>query len=886
MLNSIHQKILQLLLLIMISSTTSLAVVPSITVTINGSGEFTGDIIFDYLITDSDNLPVDLLVEFDIGNGFTAATITGTISNIPPAGYSGSIIWNSLTDANGVDASNAIFRITPSDSNGSGSAGESAAFHLDNNEPPFASIETPAGEVVGDIAISYQLSDSEDDVLSLVGEYAVEGVWNQALTQPGISSADYSGSLIWNSLNDLPGVDDINIMFRITVADNDTGNTVATTSFHVDNNNPPFISATGPTEDGFRGNALINYTLFDDETDILGLLIEYSINNGSTWNNASITGDSSNILNYSSAVTWHSLEDIPLFDGVAQIGLTPHDNDRGSSAIVPLSIDNIGLPEVIFTSAFPIDPEEVVGDHTFDYQVIDNEGDSVFLDIEYRRNGASSWTQALIVGETNTLFSNKYKGTLIWQSDSAGQLSHEDRIGVEFRMRARDEHNGAWADTLVIHVDNNVEPEVLIVPMDIPDTITGKINLPLELTDIEGDTLHIFIQFSSDSGSTWNRGTPLGESNTLLPTTFTPTIRYTPTTIWDSVLDVGFVLDAATRLRFAAIDNDRSKWVESNDFIVNNLVGDFSGDFKIDFDDIAGFVDTWNSQDLVRETGPVADTSRVPNLIVTKDGVIDFEDLMTFILMWNWSYDNNRVSLSKQISNFSNSKSEHPIKVSNKTDENQTAELYFSLPELEDVWSGRILLSYDQSQIKIRDISLSTEYNKNRMNLFIKRTENSEGVAEIVVAPLDNKPLSQWEDDIFRVNFTSDKHGYSGMISIAYDLRDKNGAVLSSGVFEHRLEIISTLPKEYALYNNYPNPFNPVTTIEFDLPVSGRVDLKIFNLLGEEVTTLLQEEFEAGRHSVIWDGLNNAQNTVSSGVYFYSITTESFSAVKKMILLR
>ena len=192
-------------------------------------------------------------------------------------------------------------------------------------------------------------------------------------------------------------------------------------------------------------------------------------------------------------------------------------------------------------------------------------------------------------------------------------------------MRARDEHNGAWADTLVIHVDNNVEPEVLIVPMDIPDTITGKINLPLELTDIEGDTLHIFIQFSSYSGSTWNRGTPLGESNTLLPTTFTPTIRYTPTTIWDSVLDVGFVLDAATRLRFAAIDNDRSKWVESNDFIVNNLVGDFSGDFKIDFDDIAGFVDTWNSQDLVRETGPVADTSRVPNLIVTKDGVIDFE---------------------------------------------------------------------------------------------------------------------------------------------------------------------------------------------------------------------------------------------------------------------
>ena len=137
----------------------------------------------------------------------------------------------------------------------------------------------------------------------------------------------------------------------------------------------------------------------------MGLLIEYSINNGSSWNSTSITGDSSNILNYSSSVTWHSLIDIPLFDGVAQIRLTPHDNDRGSSATVPLSIDNIGLPEVSFTSAFPVDPKEVVGDHSFDYEIIDNEGDSVFLDIEFRRNGdpISRNTEILNSGETAIL---------------------------------------------------------------------------------------------------------------------------------------------------------------------------------------------------------------------------------------------------------------------------------------------------------------------------------------------------------------------------------------------------------------------------------------------------------------------------------------------------
>ena len=195
-------------------------------------------------------------------------------------------------------------------------------------------------------------------------------------------------------------------------------------------------------------------------------------------------------------------------------------------------------------------------------------------------------------------------------------------------------------------------------------------------------------------------------------------------------------------------------------------------------------------------------------------------------------------------------------------------------------------MSYAESEINIRNISLNNRYDENRENLFIKRTENSKGVAEIIVAPLDNKPLSEWEGDIFSVKLSSDKNGFNGNITIAYDLRDKNGTVLSSGVIEHRLEISSSLPKEYSLHNNYPNPFNPATTIEFDLPVSGDVKLSIYNLLGEEVATLINGNLEAGKHSVVWEGMNNSKNLVSSGVYFYSIKAGSFNAVKKMILIR
>jgi len=975
---SIHLKIALLLLFMMLNPAASFADLPSITVSLNGTGEMSGNITFNYLILDSDSLEVNLLVEFDIGTGFSAATITGSVSNIAPAGYSGSLVWNSISDADGIDLSNAIIRITPSNSNGSGSPGESEAFHLDNNEPPFASVETPVGELSGNITISYQLSDSESDmltligeyfisgiwnpaltqtgitsnnylgsvtwnssadlqgiddeivqfritvidndtgntattsqfhvdnnslpsvniitpagessdnitisyqltdiesdVLTLIGEYSVDGIWNPALTQTGITSDDYSGSLIWNSLLNLPGIDDTDILFRLTVKDNDTGNTSSTTPFHVDNNNPPFISATGPVG-VFRGPALINYSLFDNESDVLGLLIEYSVNEGSSWNIASITGDSSNITNYISTVTWNSLIDIPLFDGVAQFRLTPHDNDRGSAAIVPLTIDNIGLPEVSLVTEFP---PEITGDQPFTYQIIDHESDSVFLDIEFRKNNSPSWTSALIVGQINTLFPNKYTGTLIWQTDSTGQFHHEDRFRVEFRIRARDEHLGVWSESFILHIDNNELPKLLTIPtIPPPDTITGKIDLPLVVSDREGDTLAIRIEFSRNGGINWRGGNEFGESSGLLPS------NYTPTTIWDSVIDIGFTLGAATRLRFAVADNDRTGFVATNEFIVYNIVGDFTGDNKIDFEDISGFVDTWANLDTVRETGPT--DSIPPFLSVQKDGKIDFEDMMSFILMWNWSYTENNVSLSKQTAEYRNANSDHPIIINEKSENDVASALYFSILDLENVWSAKVLLSYDESGIKIRDISLTDEYDENRENLFIKRYENSKGNAEIILAPLDKRPLSDWKRDFFKVILASEKDGYSGIVSIAYDLRDINGKVLSSGVFEHTLEIASTLPESYSLHNNYPNPFNPVTTIEFDLPVSGKVNLKIFNLLGEEIATLLEEELAAGRHVVRWNGLNNAKQSVSSGVYFYSITTGSFNAVKKMVLIR
>jgi len=94
------------------------------------------------------------------------------------------------------------------------------------------------------------------------------------------------------------------------------------------------------------------------------------------------------------------------------------------------------------------------------------------------------------------------------------------------------------------------------------------------------------------------------------------------------------------------------------------------------------------------------------------------------------------------------------------------------------------------------------------------------------------------------------------------------------------------IPSEISLSQNYPNPFNPSTTIGYTLPEQAKVTLKIFDLIGREVKTLVNENQGAGYKSVIWDGRNNDGEQVSTGCYFYNMKTDNFSEVRKMLFMK
>ena len=106
---------------------------------------------------------------------------------------------------------------------------------------------------------------------------------------------------------------------------------------------------------------------------------------------------------------------------------------------------------------------------------------------------------------------------------------------------------------------------------------------------------------------------------------------------------------------------------------------------------------------------------------------------------------------------------------------------------------------------------------------------------------------------------------------------DYNGAFAYSDIIE--VDVAS--PIDFALSQNYPNPFNPSTIISFSIPQSSFVTLKVYDILGNEITTLVNETKEAGRYDINFDALG-----LSNGVYFYSIKAEDFTSTRKMILIK
>ncbi|MEW6049465.1 MAG: FlgD immunoglobulin-like domain containing protein [Candidatus Zixiibacteriota bacterium] len=169
-----------------------------------------------------------------------------------------------------------------------------------------------------------------------------------------------------------------------------------------------------------------------------------------------------------------------------------------------------------------------------------------------------------------------------------------------------------------------------------------------------------------------------------------------------------------------------------------------------------------------------------------------------------------------------------------------------------------------------------------------RKPELSAGTGPVANLVFEVKDPSVSELSLETVKLVNPHHS----LLFIYHTWDQNGRIGQQRVeptfdkVAYALTAGSGLPQNFDLKQNYPNPFNPSTEISFDLPVASKVELTVYNVLGQQVRTLVNEEMTAGSHVATWDGRATDGNQVASGVYFYRISAERFEMTKKMLLLK
>jgi len=200
---------------------------------------------------------------------------------------------------------------------------------------------------------------------------------------------------------------------------------------------------------------------------------------------------------------------------------------------------------------------------------------------------------------------------------------------------------------------------------------------------------------------------------------------------------------------------------------------------------------------------------------------------------------------------------------------------------------------YDTDILSLEDVQ-ATELTRS----FSLRTEVSEGDSIVISMTSPNGITSEQGslvNIIFKISSKVDT-GKTAYIRLKKaSLRDEVADLIPvSQVTDGEITITSmgidmknkaATPRVFELSQNYPNPFNAETRICYQLPALCRVSLKIYNILGQEVRTLVDSFQQPGQYQVIWDGKDGRGNNVPSGVYLYRIMTGKFNALRKMVLV-
>jgi len=288
------------------------------------------------------------------------------------------------------------------------------------------------------------------------------------------------------------------------------------------------------------------------------------------------------------------------------------------------------------------------------------------------------------------------------------------------------------------------------------------------------------------------------------------------------------------------------------------MLADYDKNFQIDVYDLTAYLTGWTNGDFSYELGPI--TGTVPHFIPTPNNVYDLRDVMAFVQMWYWYHQTYPLALAS----LANVGGFLPIEQLDRS-------LIVTLPE--DAVAGQVFIQYPpNSKILSTAADVTTE-----KNIYLSKNDQNTGQMLVEWADLSQDGMQTVSIDAQSLDRDNSN------ITIGYTIYGADQQIISRGMQNIELKAV---PDEFALHNNYPNPFNPVTTMLYDLPEAGHTRLIIYDLMGRQVQTLVDQPMAAGYYRQQWDGRNTMGQMVSGGIYFYQIQTNGFTRTRKMLLLK
>jgi hypothetical protein len=213
--------------------------------------------------------------------------------------------------------------------------------------------------------------------------------------------------------------------------------------------------------------------------------------------------------------------------------------------------------------------------------------------------------------------------------------------------------------------------------------------------------------------------------------------------------------------------------------------------------------------------------------------------------------------------------------------------------------SEKFALAFNDDSVSVATVDIEMNYNPSAIGIDSLILPNSNdvialtdvdsvgGTLHVAIASISVNSLQKGTHNIpLQLLLRAKKKLEEEKVTISYNLYSQDARLISNQETEQAFNWRPVVPVQFDLSQNYPNPFNPTTKIDYQLTKDISVTIKIYNILGQEVKTLVNQVQKAGYYTIEWNGTNNFGSSVSSGVYFLRLRTQGFVSTKKMMMLR